>query len=257
MTPRRIILNWRHEASRGIMPVAELLAARSSAEARYEFGYIEGVRRALALGFQPFLAFPHLHRRYTGPQLFPFFRNRVLPSTRPDYVDYVEALGLSVESVDVVDLLGRSEGRRRTDRIETVLVAERDPETGGYVTRFLLRGIRHVDDAEAVIARLRSGSELEAVVESNNERNPRARQLRFEGETIGYVADYLLADLDALEAAAASPRFIVERVNPPPHPAHHRVLVRVEAAWPMEFEPFADPVFRAYRNDASPLPMVG
>jgi hypothetical protein len=239
------------------MPVAELLSARPPEESRYEFGYLEGVRRALALGFQPFLAFPHLHRRYTGSELFPFFRNRVLPSTRPDYVDYVEALGLSVETANVVDLLGRSEGRRRTDRIETVLAAERDSQTGRYVTCFLLRGVRHVANAEAVIGRLRTDSELDAVLEPTNERNPRARQLRFEGEVVGYVADYLLADLDALDAVAASPRFVVARVNPPPRPAHHRVLVRVDAAWPVGFEPFDDPAFAPYRNDASSLPMVG
>lgn len=122
MTSRRLILNWRHEPSGAIMPVAELLSARPPEEPRFEFGYIEGVRRALAVGFQPFLAFPHLHRRYTGSQLFPFFRNRVLPTT---------------------------------------------------------------------------------------------------------------------------------------HPAHHRVLVRVEAAWPTGFVPFGDPVFRAYQGDASALPMVG
>jgi hypothetical protein len=257
MTPRRLILNWRHEPSGAIMPVAELLSTRPPEESRYEFGYIEGVRRAIVLGFQPFLAFPHLHRRYTGAQLFPFFRNRVLPTTRPDYVDYVEALGLSVETADVVDLLGRSEGRRRTDRIEVVLAAERDPTTGRYVTRFLLRGVRHVVDAESVISRIHAGSELEAVLEPTNSRNPRARQLRFEGEVIGHVADYLLVDLDALEATDATPRFIVERVNPPPHPAHHRVLVQVDAPWPQGFEPFDDPMFQPYRSDASRLPMVG
>jgi hypothetical protein len=238
------------------MPVAELLSARPPEEPRFEFGYIEGVRRALALGFQPFLAFPHLDRRYTGSQLFPFFRNRVLPTTRPDYVDYVEALGLSAETADVLDLLGRSEGRRRTDRIETVLVAERDLRTGSYVTCFLLRGVRHLANAEAVIGRIEVGSVLEAVVEPGNPRNPRAKQLRFDGEVIGYVADYLLADLEALEAAGAAPRFIVERVNPAPYPAHHRVLVRVEAPWPVGFEPFSDPMFRRYGADASPLPMV-
>jgi hypothetical protein len=166
-------------------------------------------------------------------------------------------LGLTVQTASAVDLLGRSEGRRQTDRIETVLAAERDPDTGRYVTRFLLRGVRHVADAESVIGRLRVGSELEATLEPSNEHNPRARQLSFAGSMIGYVADYLLADLDALEAAAAEPRFAVERVNPTPHPAHHRVLVCLEAAWPPGFEPFSDPVFAPYREDASSLPMVG
>jgi hypothetical protein len=257
MTPRRLIVNWRHEPTRGIMPVAELITTRPPAEPCYEFGYVEGVRRAIALGFEPFLAFPHLHRRYRDAQLFPFFRNRTMPSTRPDYVNHVEALGLSVQTADVVDLLGRSEGRRLTDRLETVLAAERDPRTGRYVTRCLLRGIKHVPGAEVVIDRMWAGSELSATLEPDNVRNPRARQLRFEGTLIGYVADYLLPDLDALEAAGSVPRFVVERINPPPCSSRHRVLLRVDAAWPVGFEPFGDPAFAPYRSDASSLPMVG
>jgi hypothetical protein len=257
MTLRRLIVNWRHEQSHAIMPVAELVSTRPPDEPRYEFGYLEGVRRAIALGFEPFLAFPHLHRRYSGSQLFPFFRSRVMPSTRPDYVSHVEALGLSVQSADVVDLLGRSEGRRLTDRLETVLAATRDPRTSRYVTRFLLRGVRHVPGSEAAIEALWAGSELEATPEPDNPRNPKARQLRREGTVVGYVADYLLPDLDALDAAGAEPRFVVERINPPPHATRHRMLVRVDAAWPLGFEPFGDPAFAPYRLDASSLPLVG
>jgi hypothetical protein len=254
MTPRRLIVNWRHEPSYGIMPVAELISSRPPDEARYEFGYLEGVRRALELGFEPFVAFPHLHRRYTGSQLFPFFRSRVMPSTRPDYVSHVEALGLSVQTANVVDLLGRSEGRHLTDRLETVLAAEQDPRTGRYVTRFLLRSVRHVPGAESVIDGLWAGSELQATPEPTNVRNPRARQLRFEGKVVGYVADYLLADLDALDAAGAGVKIVVERINPPPQSSRHRVLLRVDAEWPAGFEPFSDPAFMAYRSDASSLP---
>lgn len=241
------------------MPVAELVYAGAPGEARYEFGYVEGVRAAVERGFQPFLAFPHLDRRYEGPHLFPFFRNRVLSKTRPDYAAYVEALGLSVQTANEIDLLGRSEGRRQTDRVETVLAAERDPDSGRYVTMFLARGVRHMPGAEAVILRLRTGDELQATLEPNNEHNPRARQLQFKGERVGHVADYLLGDLDALDAAAANPRFMVEQVNLPPHPAHHRVLVRLEAEWPAGFEPFDDPMFRPYAGSdgASPLSLVG
>jgi hypothetical protein len=255
MTPRRLILNWRHEPSNASIPVAELLAGPSDVP-RYEFGYVQGVRRARLLGFQPFLAFPELHRRYAGTQLFPFFRNRVLSRTRPDYASYVETLGLSVKTADVVDLLGRSEGRRRTDGVEMALVPERDLRTGEYVTRFLLRGVRHLAAAEAVISRLGSGNELESVSVPKGSHKHRTRSLYFKGEAIGRVADYLLADLDALEAADAAPQFIVERVNPPPHPAHHRVLVRIEAPWPTGFKPFSGPEFRPYQSGVSPLPMV-
>lgn len=123
MTSRRLIVSWQCEATRAILPVAELVVTGEGKGERFEFGYLEGVRAAIEKGFQPFLAFPHLDRRYAGTELFPFFQNRVLPTTRPDYFEYVAALGLSPETANVVELLGRSEGRRQTDRIETVLAA--------------------------------------------------------------------------------------------------------------------------------------
>lgn len=257
MTSRRLIVNWRHEPSYALMPIAELITTRPPDEPHYEFGYLEGVRRAIELGFEPFVAFPHLTRRYTRSELFPFFRNRVMPSTRPDYVHHVEALGLSAEATDVIDLLGRSEGRHLSDRLETVLAAERDPRTGRYVTRCLLRSVRHVPGAESVIETLWAGSELQPVAEPTNVRNPRARQLRSGGKPVGYVADYLLGDLDALEAAGAEVRFVVERINPAPNSSRYRVLLRVDAEWPAGFEPFGDPAFAPYRRDAATLSLVG
>jgi len=115
MKLRKLIVNWQHESAGAVVPVAELLATRPPEETYFEFGYIEGVRKALEHGFQPFLAFPDLDRRYIGSELFPFFSNRVLSRTRPDYTAYVEALGLSVQTASEVDLLGRSTGRRQTD----------------------------------------------------------------------------------------------------------------------------------------------
>jgi hypothetical protein len=246
---RKLILNWQDENSRRVIPVAELLAMTASGvgpsgAVRYEFGYVEGVREARKLGFQAFIAFPEMDRRYTADRLFPFFQNRVMPTTRPDYLDYVSALGLSPETVNDVDLLGRSEAKRHTDRIEMVLAAERHPTTGAYVTHFLARGVRHVEGAEEVVAAIGPGARLQPELEPTNVVNPRARRLLFEGRAIGYVPDYLVADLDALDASASHPTCTVVRVNPPPAPAHHRVLVRLDAAWPAGFEPFAGAAFK-------------
>jgi hypothetical protein len=249
MTPRRLIVNWQNETTRELMPVAELVATKTNEGERFEFGYLEGVRAALQQGFQPFLAFPHIDRRYAGSALFPFFQNRVLPTTRPDYLEYVAALGLDRETANVVDLLGRSEGRRHTDRIETVLAAQRDPESGRYVTRFLARGVRHVPGAEGAILRLKEGDVLTAILDPANPKNPRARELRFEDEVIGFVPNYLLPDVDALDSGEAGPTFTVERINPPPHPTHHRILVRLDAQWPEGFEPFQAEPFQRYRVD--------
>lgn len=249
MNARRLIVSWQDQTTRDFLPVAELVVTKDGEGERFELGYLEGARAALQHGFQPFLAFPYIDRRYAGSKLFPFFQNRVMPATRPDYLDYVAALGLDRNTASGIDLLGRSEGRRHTDRVETVLAAERNPENGGYVTRFLLRGVRHIDGAEDVIRRLKAGDRLTATVDFANPKNTRARHLRFEGEVIGLVPNYLLADLDALDGAEAGATFTVERVNLPPHPTYHRVLVRLDARWPEGFEPFDTEPFHRYRAD--------
>lgn len=247
--PRRLIVNWQDETTRAIVPVAELIEAGEGGATRFEFGYLEGAREAMRLGFQPFLAFPHVDRRYASSALFPFFQNRVLPTTRPDYLDYVSALGLSVETASAAELLGRSGGRRQTDPIETVLAAQRDPASGRYVTRFLVRGVRHTDGAETVIASLQAGAHLVAVLDRANPKNPRARLLFAGAAAVGFVPDYLVADLDELERGTEAPTFTVERVNPSPQPAHHRLLVRLDAPWPEGFEPFSAPRFQRYRPE--------
>ncbi len=163
------------------------------------------------------------------------------------YPEYIAALNLTPETADHVELLGRGNGRRQTDRIETVLAPEHDPATGRYVTRFLVRGVRHMPTAaEEAIRSLHKGDILTPLVEPTNPSDRRARLIMTGDTAIGYVPSYLLSDLDTLDASNAGPTFVVERVNLPPHPAHHRVLVRLEASWPEGFEPFDEERFRPY-----------
>jgi hypothetical protein len=237
MNTRRIIVNWRSETTGAIMPVAELLVREPSGDRTFEFGYLQGVKRAIAVGFHPFLAFPDLDRRYVGATLFPFFQNRILPTSRPDYVRFLATFGLEPHTASQVDILGRSRGLRQTDRVETVLQPEHDPQTNTYVTHFLVRGVRHVEGAEDAALRLTAGQSLRAELQPSNPYNPRARALLAGAERIGYVPNYLLGDVDRLETARQPIAFTVERVNAPPHPSHYRVLVRMSAPWPPGFRP--------------------
>lgn len=240
---RRLIVTWKNDASRGILPVADLIIR--GGEPRYSFRYVEGVREALRCGFQPFLAFPRLDVRYESEALFPFFANRILPTTRPDYLEALTAVGLDVQGASVAEVLGRTSGPRATDRIETILVPVPDAR-GRYRTHFLLRGVNHAPGAESIIATLVPNEVLPLVKETSNPYNPRARQLRAHGHRLGYVPDYLVNDLDALEKAGVEPIAFGERVNPPPQPAHYRLLCRIECDWPAGFVPFQDPRLESY-----------
>ena len=148
-----------------------------------------------------------------------------------------------------MELLGRSEGRRQTDRIETVLAAQRDPRSGRYVTHFLARGVRHVPGAETAILGIGTGEVLTATLDAANPVNPRARLLLpRQRRRSGSSRITLLADVERLDVGAPRPRFMVERINPVPHPAHHRVLVKLDAPWPEGFEPFQAAPFQRYRG---------
>lgn len=258
--PQRLIVNWQSEETREFVPVGELLVTRTAEEdgsTHFEFGYLEGARHARELGFQPFLAFSSLDKRYRSDELFAFFRNRVMPSTREDYLDYVTELGLELANADVVELLGRSGGRRETDHVETVLAPQHDAATNEYTTRFLVRGVRHVAGAETVLTAVRAGQRLEAEIDRFNPVNRRARRLLVEGQPIGFVPDYLVGDIDDLERAGSTPVFEVERVNPPPKPVHYRALVRVTAPWPEGFQPLSGRAFERFRASLPPAAQHG
>jgi hypothetical protein len=242
---RRLIVTWKSDVSKGILPVAELIIR--VVDPHYRFGYLEGAREAQRWGFQPFLAFPSLQARYESKALFPFFANRVLPTTRPDYLESLNAVGLDARNVSVAEILGRTNGRRATDRIETILVPIPDAE-GRYRTRFLLRGVNHTPGAEEVIAKLDPDEPLTLVEDTSNEYNPRARRLHARGHKLGYVPDYLIEDLDAIEHAGVVPAVFGERVNLPPHAAHYRLLCRIDCEWPPGFVPFQDPRLAPYGN---------
>jgi hypothetical protein len=242
---RRLIVTWKSDTSKGILPVAELIIRVGAP--RYRFGYLEGAREALRFGFQPFLAFPNPEARYESEALFPFFANRVLPTTRPDYLESLTAVGLDVRDVSVAEVLGRTNGRRATDRIETILVPIRNAE-GRYRTHFLLRGVNHTPGAEEIIATLNPDEPLMLVRDTSNEYNPHARRLHARGHKLGYVPDYLVEDLDALERAGVVPAVFGERVNLPPQPAHYRLLCRIDCEWPPDFVPFQDPRLAPYGN---------
>lgn len=239
MTPERVLfVTWFAPELRAILPVAQLVQLRNGAGDIFEFRYIQGALEASAHGFRPFLAFPDLHRVYRSRDLFPFFCNRVMPTTRPDYIAYVQMLGLDPARADAVEILGRSGGKRETDRVELVAAPLRD-ESGTWTTHFLVRGIRYFPGAEERIARLTPGEQILWMLDAQNPVNHDAIALRTDDrQLIGYMPDYLVSDVARLIEEKSPFDVFVERVNPSPAPLHHRLLCRLEARWPPGFAPF-------------------
>jgi hypothetical protein len=155
-----------------------------------------------------------------------------------------------VRDVSVAEVLGRTNGRRATDRVETILVPVPDA-LGRYRTHFFLRGVSHSPGAEEMIAKLDPDELLTLVEDASNDYNRRARQLHARGHQLGYVPDYLVNDLDALESAGVVPAVFGERVNLRPQPAHYRLLCRIDCEWPPGFVPFQDSRLAPYDNRAA------
>ncbi|HSN99471.1 MAG TPA: hypothetical protein VLS89_14345 [Candidatus Nanopelagicales bacterium] len=238
MSERALFVTWFAPQKRAILPVARLVQRPEGDQETFEFRYIRGALEAITHGFRPFLAFPDLRHVYRSRALFPFFTNRVMPTTRPDYVSYVQSLGLEPGDADAVEILGRSGGKRETDRIEVVAAPAPD-ESGAWITHFLVRGIRYMPGAEERIGRLTAGERLFWMLDVQNPMNPGALALRTsDNQLIGYLPDYLVSDAVRLIEERSPVNVLVERVNPAPTPLHYRLLCKLEAVWSSAFAPF-------------------
>jgi hypothetical protein len=231
-----LFVAWQDTAARGIYPVARLRL--EEAEALYEFCYTQGALQAKEHGFTAFDSFPELSKTYLSRELFPFFQNRVMPRSRPDYAGYVAELGLSVDTADPLALLARSGGVRATDRLEVYAAPRGD--ASACIWHFLMRGIRHLPaSAEARIASLTVGEPLYVMRDVQNVHNPRALILRSEDKVnLGCIPDLLVDDLAGLDLGRDNFKVTVAQVNPPPSPVQHRVLCHLESRWPEGRRPF-------------------
>jgi hypothetical protein len=242
---RVLFVAWQDPETRRILPVARVVIGP---EMGYEFAYIEAVSEAEALGFLPLLSFPELQQVYRSRELWPLLHNRLLQSSRPDYADYLDQLGLAANSAEPFTVLGRSGGRRATDTLE--LFSPPTATADGRLSCVVLaRGVRHLRGAEGAIASLQTGDRLEVIVDPTNQYNQRALKVCHNDAVLGYLPDYLAFELscNAAEIDAA-----VRKLNLPPAPVHHRLLLEVTfpATDPL---PFSGGRYRPLSAEASAL----
>lgn len=220
---RRLYVVWQHPQTRRFTRVGQLDLLP---DGEYAFSYTPDADNVD--GFAGFAAFPDLGHRYRSDEMFPFFTNRVLSPRRPEYDDYLDALGLVDGESSPVEILARSGGGRATDTVHVVPAPSVD-DAGRQVLRFLASGIRHVDGAEDRLARLSAGAELTLRPEPDNPANPQALLLDVASHApVGYVPNYLLGVVQAFREGGEI-QIHAERVNPPSVPAHVRLLCRLEA----------------------------
>lgn len=237
---RRLYAAWRNPDGL-IRPVGALTLRKSGGGPCYRFVYLKAAEQFD--GFHGLPGLPDLHAVHESEQLFPVFRNRLMPRRRPDYEDFVQRLNLDVET-DPFEVLIRSEGWKATDRVEVFAHPERTHDDQLSML-FFLRGIRHLEGADHATLDVQVGDELELEDEPSNPVNPRAVLVCTRtGRRIGWVPDCLVDIVHELRERAAEITITAEHVNPESAPLHMRLLCRLLAPWPQGYEPLTGPDYQ-------------
>jgi hypothetical protein len=232
---KSLFVAWRPAAPHeGWRPVGRL----EHENGIYRFFYTEGARKP---GFRPFAQMDRLESVYESDELFPLFANRLLSRSRPEYEAYLRWSGFDIANPpDPIVILGVTEGIRQTDAIEVFPCPEPDG-AGCYFNRFFLHGIRWLPDYSVDrINRLDVDEPLHLMLDVQNEHDAHAVAVRTEVDRtlIGYIPRYLARDVAQLlfGCDGGFVELFPERINRDA-PLQNRVLCRMHACWPAEFQP--------------------
>lgn len=243
MGERTLYLGWQDRGkTRAWFPVGRLDV--DPAVPHYRFRHVKGAESAKATGgFGVVAGFSDLHGDYESSQLFPVFQNRLMSPKRPDFKEYVSRLDLD-SSAHFTDILAVDGGRRVTDYYEVFPRLFKNDD-GSFICRFFLQGFRYTNTgAQEKIEALQPGDRLHVAVELTSPTKHAAVQIQtLDYNLIGWAPRYFVHDLTmALSESLGNYDTRVVRVNPPPYPSEHRVLVEMRSRWERH-EPMSGPEF--------------
>lgn len=233
----RLVVTWQHPVSRSIRPVGMLSCTTDG----YRFAYLEAARKVT--GFRPFLGFADLDRSYEAATLFPFFAQRIMRPSRPDYPAYVHSLDLT-DNASAWAILARSQGARAGDTTQVfgepeVTTARRTRHT------FFASGVRHRlrdgADVEQALTDLQAGDVVALRDEPDNSFNSNAvHVINGDGIALGWVPEVLLSYLRAVRSVG-EPTVTVDVANGDDVPAAFRLLITLRGEVPDGYDFFGGP----------------
>ena len=243
---QRLVVTWQHPITRVVSPVGVLAFDGE----RYGFDYLaaaDGVD-----GFKSLLGFPDRRESYVSGELFPLFAQRVMDPRRPDFQRYVEDLGLD-EDASPWEQLTRSGGQKESDTLQLFPVPRYHDEA--WTCYLLLHGMRHLlekdvivsdvtysryapADFEAILADLKAGDSLIVEHEKTNAHSEHALIATTAGKMpLGWVPDWFSGEVFELDKQGCL-TFFVERINPVEAGWHMRLVVKMVADCPSDYEFF-------------------
>ncbi|MGN5725922.1 HipA N-terminal domain-containing protein [Acinetobacter calcoaceticus] len=222
-------------------PVAKLTQQNSC---RYVLSYTKGAQH------EKFSFFPNMQdisKSYTSDRLFSFFRNRLIPESRPEHDNMFEWSGLSSHSKDYLELLAISGGEKKTDHFRIVNLPKN--EDGFYRIKFFISSINYLNEIEKTsITSLQPNDRLKYQFDENNLVDVDATILLKEDNVrVGYLPHYLCKDLKKLLNYLNEDDIQIKvlKVNLDA-PSQFKVLCELKAPWPENFNAFNDEEFSSY-----------
>jgi len=244
-----LAVTWQHPFTRKISAIGILSL---DTDGCYRFEYVKNV--LTIEDFQPLIGFPDLFENYQSDHLFPLFAQRVMDPRRPDYVRYVNALGIS-ESSTPWEQLSHSGGRRTGDTLQLLPVpVPADDQPGIWEVKFLVHGMRYIaerkrylnasevsvthEEFEQALQALKPGSHLQLIPEPTNPVNDLAYVVtNSNGLPLGYLPDVFTEDVDQLGVENVS--CTAEIVNSLKAPWHMRLVAKLRCKAPEGFHFFS------------------
>lgn len=238
-----LLVLWQHPVTREIVPIGRFMREGQT----FTFSYTRAASRVR--DFRPLPGLESLTARYQSDQIPAVFNQRVMSPDRPDYGEYVETLGLTIEQATPWEQIVESGGDRAGDTLQFMQVPT---VVGGRArARFLANGLRHIpgvernlsertvqvtrEQQEDELSHLRVGAPVLLEAELDNPEDPDAILLTSRGVPLGWVPRVLSSSLRRVVETAPC-RSSVHRIGPSSAPFHLRLVLDLDIHVPEDFE---------------------
>lgn len=249
MNIQKLFLAWQNPENRYWFPIGLLTFDGEY----YYFSYTNGVKKAQdESNFKLLHSFPEVEKIYKSKTIFPLFANRLMPSSRPDYPNYLNWLNITDNESNLMNILARSGGQKVTDTFEVFPSPEKNKQ-GNFELKFFIHGLRYMPQcSQDYIANLKTNESLFLVKDCQNKYDNNALLLRTENRhNLGYCPRYLTKDIiNLLEINPQSVQVVVEKINLPPAPIQLRLLCSLTAPWYDNFNPFSNEIYQPIMEDS-------
>lgn len=206
------------------IPVAKL----EKNDGKYILSYTQGANKYPT--FTGFGRMNDLGKIYSSVDIFPFFKNRLISKSRPDYKNYISWLGLEDDDSDEMKLLSISSGSRATDSYEIVAPPEKINDS--LLLKFFVRGISHLPkEVIKLLENLKIDQKLFLMADYQNSHDPSAIALRSDDPKImiGYIPKYYCKSLDRIRKSDSNLDISISVIkNNPDAPLSMKILCAIE-----------------------------